>query len=270
MAFTSCSSPARWFHLGVGLKYQGEVMADHSMAQEVRLEFEPGFQVQLRLAKLVNRHRMELRYYPGQLPSGYRDRTRVQMVVGDETWPGLPQVSNEIFVAIALTAFNRNRLIVGISIPMGEIPRLELANMFRSRLAADKWEHDHLRLRRQRGLSFSRGGAIDLLCSGDWQAPPPTRLCGVTLLDAADGVAREMVREGLGCAAGIYAERQDDMIGTGTRVIAVLDELLLIELGARLYDVTNGVAPAFRMTRPSTFKVARPIHGGVAPWPLRG
>lgn len=96
---------------------------------------------------------------------------------------------------------------------------------------------DNRVVRRERLVLAEQGPHyIDVVDTVGWSPPEAVRFRGLELLDTPTGPGGERVavvrldeRFGSGCSPGLYRLRIDDSIGTGRRLVAILDGMLLIE-----------------------------------------
>ena len=135
--------------------------------------------------------------------------------------------------------------------------------------------HQHnAQVRRQRLDAVDPGAfSINLTHTTDWEPPDRIRYKGLRLLETAQSGDRDRVAlvrlepalAELGCEPGVYRVGVDDSIGPAARVLAVLDDVLLLETGGDLrYLRTQGAErPVFRMIWRSPWKMLR-VHGAQA------
>ena len=115
---------------------------------------------------------------------------------------------------------------------------------------------------------------INLLHHGDWTEPTPISLTGLELedidcpegLDDEEGSCESMVHlrlteemEGVDCPTGLYSLHVDDSLGEDGRVIAILPNLLLMELQGRLHylPMDSFQKPIWRIIWRSPWKLMR-------------
>jgi hypothetical protein len=118
--------------------------------------------------------------------------------------------------------------------------------------------------------------AINLIYSGSWRKPTPIRFKGLKLVSTAGAGLQQpsaLVEVGelpaaVDCRPGIYELHTDDSLGGSSRVLAILEDVLLLEVDGQLrylapqrFDAT-ATKPAFRMIWRSTWTLAGVAGGG--------
>ncbi len=112
--------------------------------------------------------------------------------------------------------------------------------------------------------------AINLIHSGSWRKPTPIRFKGLKLVSTA-GAGRQRpsalvevdeLPATVRCAPGLYELHSDDSLGGSSRVLAILEDVLLLEVDGQLrylapqrFDA-SATKPAFRMIWRSTWTLA--------------
>ncbi len=118
--------------------------------------------------------------------------------------------------------------------------------------------------------------AFNLIYSGSWRKPTPIRFKGLKLVSTAGaGLQRpsalvevDALPAAMGCAPGRYALHTDDSVGGGARVLAILEDVLLLEVDDQLRYLAverfaaEPIEPAFRMIWKSSWTLAGVAAGG--------
>ncbi len=116
---------------------------------------------------------------------------------------------------------------------------------------------------------------INLVHSAGWENPAPVTFGSLELVETlhAEGcpdlalveLMPAQAEDEIGCEPGLYALRTDDTIGGNTRVLGVLNQVLLVETGDELRYLKSAGAqqPTWRLTWQSSwrFKVPRDYSG---------
>jgi hypothetical protein len=141
--------------------------------------------------------------------------------------------------------------------------------------------HEAARQRRNKLLKqlSEADHSIWLVHQGEWQEPAPHSFANLELLATATGddcrpialVSLDPGPSNIDCPAGLYAAQIDDSIGYQTRILGILDGVVLTERAQELgYIKTEGAAvPNWRMVwrapftlkRPRKYSPARPSRG---------
>ncbi|MGF1508681.1 MAG: hypothetical protein ACFB9M_04165 [Myxococcota bacterium] len=127
--------------------------------------------------------------------------------------------------------------------------------------------------RRRRRLRFTQAGPayIDIVHIGGWSQPQEIAIRGLTLVDTGfdeDGAPEALVEveEELGfCEAGTYAIQVDDAIGARGRVLAIYDDVVLLEHDQDLRYVRAQSyvgRPVFKLSWQSSFAIETAPSGG--------
>ena len=116
-----------------------------------------------------------------------------------------------------------------------------------------------------------REHTVTLVHSTDWQPPTPLQYEGLELIEARPGVAwlelPTEAAEELDCPAGQYRIEVDDAIGSSGQVLAILDDLVLVNeegtLGAWLPEGVR--EPRWELAWTSTWGLSKPAGKSTAP-----
>lgn len=107
---------------------------------EYRLELEPTFRQRFGPLGLTQRGRAEARFFPNETRARFRAQLRATW---HGPWAASPFVSEEAFFEPTAGGFNQNRLQTGLSWPVRPDARLDVGYLWRPRLTAEGWTHDH-------------------------------------------------------------------------------------------------------------------------------
>ncbi len=143
--------------------------------------------------------------------------------------------------------------------------------------------HDRNRTARKKHLDSILEGehAVNLTHTGGWRRPERIRFQGLELMATAatdEAEPRALVEvvdlpAGLRCPPGLYELRVDNSIGGETRVLAILDDSVLLEHRdqLRFLKVSRTSSPVWRMIWRSTWTVAGAMPaGGSSPGTVSG
>jgi hypothetical protein len=110
-------------------------------AQQLRAELEPTVRWSLWGVAFNDRNRLEHRWSASGQRWRYRNQLRASLpALG---WDWTPYVSNEVFYDLTASAFNQDRLIVGLSRDLSKEVRMDASYVVRFRLTEPDWERDH-------------------------------------------------------------------------------------------------------------------------------
>lgn len=112
--------------------------AQHS---EYRVELEPTWRLRSGAWSFVQRGRGEWRMLP--TTSRLRLRWQGRLTWHPEGWPMAPFVSQEAFFEPTAGGYNQNRLQIGTAWPWRDDGRVDVGYLWRPRLTAEGWQHDH-------------------------------------------------------------------------------------------------------------------------------
>lgn len=131
-----------WLFVGAHGTVYADRLASGQFAQELRAELEPNLFGRVGPFTFNDRNRLEYRYRTTGERWRYRNQLRVNYAPPGARW--IPFVWDELLVDLSGDGVHQNRAEIGLGRMLGDRSRVDVGYLFRSRLEAGQWHHDHI------------------------------------------------------------------------------------------------------------------------------